>query len=64
MDAAAHLVMEPWEPLLEIHTAQKMADNIDRALKEIWGRMGRKAWELHMPGTTSYVMSSAPERRR
>ena len=58
IDAAAHLVMEPWEPLLELKSAQKIADNVDRAIKQIWSRMGRKPWALHMQGTTSYVMSS------
>lgn len=59
MEAAAHLVMEPWEPLLEHEAAKKIADSVDRALKEIWSRMGRKEWSLHMHGTTSYMMSSS-----
>ncbi|MEZ2297292.1 hypothetical protein [Variovorax sp. RCC_210] len=58
IDAAAHLVMEPWEHLLELKAAKKIADNVDSAIKQIWSRMGRKPWDLHMHGTTSYVMST------
>ncbi|SFQ05347.1 hypothetical protein SAMN03159339_5347 [Variovorax sp. 770b2] len=50
--------MEPWETLLELKSAQKIADIVDRAIKEIWSRMGRKPPALHMQGTTSYVMST------
>jgi len=58
IDAAAHLVMEPWEHLLELKAAEKIASSVDSAIKQIWSRMGRKPWDLHMHGTTSYVMST------
>lgn len=57
IDAAAHLVLEDWEPLLEPATARKLAESIDAALKDIWTRMGRDEWQLHFQGSTSYMMT-------
>lgn len=58
MDAAGHLVMEAWEPLLQLETAQKIASSVDAAIKEIWQRLGRKSWELHILSQASYMMST------
>lgn len=57
IDAAAHLVAEAWEPLLEPAAAEQLATSVQQALEKVWAASGRSKWAMYRHGTTAASMS-------